>query len=346
MKKRVVGLDIAGRSIRGVQMLHRTGQRSIVEKFVDFPLDEFDATFDKTRANYLARNLRDMWNQAGFKTPYLAVGIGGGDVFVREFSVPDVSPNMLKKRLPDLLKSELPMSVDEVVLDFYANSRTVVEGEPSLQGLAVAANRKVVDELMEASRAAKLKVVSIDLIPFALTRHLMKRKIQTGVKAYVRASNSYINIVVTDGTKVVFVRLVPWEHLGNRELKLSDAATGDNEGLVFESAEPSTGELALILEKEQSQLALQRQAIRELNETMEYFHLNHSDKKIEEILVSGYRLDNAQFIEALSKDKNIWVTGITKTGLGHKKSTLSLVDTAELPDHLAVALALAEGVDL
>ncbi len=79
---------------------------------------------------------------------------------------------------------------------------------------------------------------------------------------------------------------------------------------------------------------------------MEYFHLNHSDKKIEEILVSGYRLDNAQFIEALSKDKNIWVTGITKTGLGHKKSTLSLVDTAELPDHLAVALALAEGVDL
>ena len=327
-------------------MLHRSGQRSIVEKFIDFPIDVFDANFDKSRASHLARNLRDMWREAGFKTQYLAVGIGGADVFVREFSVPDIAPHKLKKALPDLMKADLPMPIEEVLLDFYANSRSVVDGEERLNGLAVAANRSAVEELMEASRAAKLKVTSIDLVPFALTRHLMQRKVQTGVKAYVRASNSYINIVVTEGSSIIFVRLVPWENLGTSQMQLADASNGDEGGLMFDSANPTTGELAVVVEQEQTQTALQTQAIRELDETMAYFHVNHPDKKIEEILVSGYRLDNPKFIKAMSKGKDIWVTGITKTGLGHKKSTVSKVDSAELPDHLAVALAIAEGVEL
>lgn len=346
MKKRVVGIDVTSRTIRAVQVLHKTGQRPVVEKFIEFPLDTFDADLTKSRASNLAKHFRDLWTEAGFKTKLVAVGIGGADVFVKTFVAPDLPKHKLKKALPELVKAELPMAVEEVVLDFYANGRFESEGESKLNGLLVAANRETVGDFMEATRAAKLKIVSIDLIPFALTRHLAKRRVQTGVKAFVRASNSYINIVVTEGNTIAFVRLVPWERPGTSQSQLADTFDADSKGLFVDSANPITSDITVIQAQEQQQTALQRQAVRELEETVAFFHQNYPDKHIEEILVSGYRLDNKAFIDALSKGKNVWVTGVTRSGLGHKRSTVSTVEDPDLPDHLAVALALADGVEL
>ena len=281
-------------------------------------------------------------------------------MFVKEFEVPDLPKSKLRKLLPDLAKGELPMSLDEVVLDFYANRRITEvppghsaatgaskdKGEPEahLGGMLVAANRAAIDLKMEAAKVAKLNVESIDLIPFALSRNLSKRFTTPGVRVFVRAANSFINIIVTDDTAVRFVRMVPWELSALHLTPLSKDEDSESAGIVLDFTDASTSEISVIQTEDETQTAIHRQAVRELDDTMRYFNISHPDKHIDEILVSGVRLDNSAFLGMLQKGREVRVTGITRSGLGHRRSTVSTVDSSDVPDHLAVALALAEAV--
>ena len=342
MSRRVVGIDVTAKSIRAVQMLHRKGQRSVVEKFIEHPYTAIASASELNRGQYLASQLKLVWAAAGFKTKNVVIGIGGPDVFVKEFVAPDLPKQKLKKELPELVKSELPMAVEDVVLDYYANRRFEEDGESKLGGLVVAANRQTIDDYMEAARTSKLNVLSIDLIPFALTRTFSKRESQTGVRAYVRAANGYINIIVTDGPGITFIRLVPWDIRAMNRTPLSKDEDSEGVGISLEFTDVSTAEIEAVDGEDENLKSLQRQAVRELNDTILYFQRNHPDKPIQEILVSGYRLDNPSFLGAISAGRDIKVSGITRTGLGHKRSTVTKVSDSELPDHLAVALALAE----
>ena len=342
MSRRVVGVDFTAKSIRAVQMLHRKGQRSVVEKFIEHPYTAVASAAELERGQYLAGQLKLAWAAAGFKTKDVVIGVGASDVFVKEFTVPDLPKSKLKKELPELVQGELPMAVEDVVLDYYANRRFEEEGESKLGGLLVAANRQTIEDYMDSARGAKLNVLSIDLIPFALTRHLSKRESQTGVRAYVRAANGYINIIVTDGPAVIFMRLVPWDLRAMNRTPLSKDDDSEGAGISLEFTDVSTSEIETVAGENETMKSLQRQAVRELNDTILYFQRNHPDKPIQEILVSGYRLDNPSFLAAISLGKDMKVTGITRSGFGHKRSTVTKVQDSELPDHLAVALALAE----
>jgi type IV pilus assembly protein PilM len=342
MSRRVVGIDVTAKSIRAVQMLHRKGQRSVVEKFIEHPYTAVASASELNRGQYLAGQLKLVWAAAGFRTKDVVIGVGGPDVFVKEFVAPDLPKAKLKKELPELVNSELPMAVEDVVLDYYANRRFEVDGESKLGGLVVAANRQTIDDYIEAARSAKLNVLSIDLIPFALTRNLAKREAQTGVRAYVRATNGYINIVVTDGPAITFMRLVPWDLQAINRTPLSKDEDSEGVGISLEFTDVSTSQIEAVDGEDETLRSLQRQAVRELNDTILYFQRNHPEKPIQEILVSGYRLDNPGFLTAIKDGRDVKVSGVTRTGLGHKRSTVTKVNDADLPDHLAVALALAE----
>ena len=346
MKRRVVGVDVTSKSIRAVQMLHKTGQRSIVEKFIEYPLGVSSNDGELTPVQILGGQLKLAFAQAGFKTRDVVFGIGGPDVFVKEFETPDLPKGKLRKLLPELAKGELPMPLDEVVLDYYANRRDQPEGsaEAKLGGILVAASKKIIDLYMEASRVAKLNVLAIDLIPFALTRNLSRRSATPGVRAYVRAANAYINIIVTDGPAISFVRLVPWEHASLNMTPLSSDEDSEGAGIVLEFTDVHTSQITIADGADETQATLHRQAIKELDDTIRYFQRNHPDKAVEEILVSGIRLDNPAFMDMLKSGRDIKVTGVTRSGLGHKRSTVSTVDSSEIPDHLAVALSLAEAM--
>jgi len=345
MTRRVVGVDVTAKSIRAVQMLHRGGQRPVVEKFIEYPLQASASDEGLTKGQILGGQLKLAWAEAGFKTRDVVFGIGGPDVFVKEFEVPDLPRLKLKKELPDLAKGELPMPLDEVVLDYYANRRVdAPDAESKLGGILVAANKRTVDSFMEATRVARLNAHSIELIPFALTRNLSKRSSTSGVRAYVRAANGYINIMVTDGPAVTFVRLVPWEHTTLNLTPLSTDEDSEGAGLFLQFTDMSTSQISVAETADNTHAALQRQAVKELDDTIRYFHRNHPDTKIEEIIVSGHRLDTPAFISALNETRDIVVTGVTRSGIGHKRGTVSRVESAEVPDHLAVALALAEAI--
>ena len=120
----------------------------------------------------LATVLRDMFREHGFDRR-VRIGVANQRIVVRTLEVAPVeNPKELDAIIRFQAEGELPMRLDEAVIDFQVLGIVDTPEGPRQRVVLVAARRAMIEEIVAAVRAAGLRPEGIDLSAFAMVRAL------------------------------------------------------------------------------------------------------------------------------------------------------------------------------
>ncbi|MFM7013809.1 MAG: type IV pilus biogenesis protein PilM [Actinomycetota bacterium] len=335
MSRRIVGLEIGPESIRAVQIHHKFGGKLVVEKYGEvLGSHGVDANGRIVDVELLAKQIKSLWISTKFSSKHVALGVGGTDVFVREFSVPEMKQESLAAALPSLAEGNLPMPTTELMLDFYPARINANAEQRMVSGLLLAATKSATDALVAAVEQAGLKPQTIDLIPFALLRQLGASQADLDITAIVHASGGFLSVIVAAGSTPTFIRLVPLP-LAKKTVQNQDEQKDESLDAL---ENPSDGEI------ENPYSALQEVALRELRDTLAYYGKNHPEEPISRLFTSGKGLDNSEWLTLLGQ--KIWLPAESHVQgeYHHMVSKDKKNQKYAVPSEYLVPLALAKGV--
>src|SRR4249920_2674230 len=169
MAKGRIGLDIGSTAVRAAE-LSVSRQPSVV-RAGQVPLPP-DAVENGEVRDPLAvtEAIKQLWGNVGFKSGQVWLGVGNQRVVVREIALPFLPEKELKASLSLQVQEFIPMPVDEAVLDYDPIGEFEQDDRKMLRMLLVAAQRAMVDQVVQAVTGAKLEPMGLDLIPFAMVR--------------------------------------------------------------------------------------------------------------------------------------------------------------------------------
>ena len=207
--------------------------------------------------------LRELWERGGFKSRRVWMGVGNQRVVVREIALPFLPEKELKASLGFQVQEFIPMPVDEAVLDYDPIGEFEQDDRQMLRMLLVAAQRVMVDQLVNAAIGAKLEPVGLDLVPFALVRAVGTSDVgmdleETGDEAVIDIGAHVTNIVVHARGTARFVRILP---SGGRDITIAIARGFEVEDDVAEQlkrGEAVEMEDAALGRRQSAEIAMQR----------------------------------------------------------------------------------------
>lgn len=210
MASTVVGLDIGYGVLRGAEVSTAGKSKPKLLRYheVTFPTDAAREG-DVVEPDVIVRALRQLWSQGKFRSKNVVLGVGNQRVLTRDLAVPKVPVDRIREMLPFQVQDLLPIPVAEAVLDFYPISEGVNDSGPIVNGLLVAAAKSAVLTNIQAVRSAGLNPVDVDLIPFALTRALLRGVSARATVALVHVGATTTCIVVANAGVPQFVRIIP-----------------------------------------------------------------------------------------------------------------------------------------
>ena len=168
-KRANVGLDIDGRYLAAAEV---DGGRIVRGASLDLP-EGLLRDGEVTDPQALGQELKRFAAQAGLPKN-LRIGVANQQIVVRVIELPRIEDEKQRNAAVRFQASEaIAMPLDEAVLDHQvAGYAEAPDGTPRMQVVLVAARRKMIETLLEAVKAAGLKVEGVDLDAFALVRAL------------------------------------------------------------------------------------------------------------------------------------------------------------------------------
>ena len=210
MASRIVGLDIGKDTIRAVELENADKAKPVITRYHEIAVPDGAVRSGEVREiNTVAVAIKRLWTVGGFKSKQVVLGMGNQRVLARDLTVPKMSQTQIRESLPFQVQDMLPVPVSEALLDFYPISEGAGDSGPVVNGLLVAAIKDSVLANVKAVRQAGLAPVQVDLIPFALSRILMRGPLARGTIAIVDIGASTTNVVITTSGVPQFVRMIP-----------------------------------------------------------------------------------------------------------------------------------------
>lgn len=294
-----IGLDIGSSAIRAVQLEQRRDGTLQLDLYREVALPP-GAVVDGevVEPDLVAAALRELWGQAGLRRRTVAVGLASQRVTVRQIDLPDLPDAELADAVSLQAQDQLPIPVDEALLDHVVVERyDAGGGRTNVRVLLVAAERDMVDRLLRAVTAAKLRPALVDLDAFALLRSLVTLPADdeptTGepVELIVDVGAAITKIAVHRAGHPLFVRMVrlggdgPTREL-QRVLDLSweeaeRAKLGASAAMAAGADLDPDDERARVL-----QSGVQR-VVTEVRHSLDFFGAQHDDVEVGRVLLSG-----------------------------------------------------------
>src|ERR1700710_1091733 len=216
MARNIVGVDISSGEIRAVEVRDATGAKPFVVKYDSIPLPEGAVLRGEVvEVTTVVTALRQLCTAGRLTTTYSLLGIGNHRLLARDLTVPRMSIERIRESLSFQVQDLLPVPVDQALLDFYPVSEGVSEQGPVVHGLLVAAVKESVDTNVRAVELAGLNPVDVDLIPFALSRVLLRGSSRRGLVAIIDVGANTSTVVVARDGVPEFVRIIS---AGGRDL--------------------------------------------------------------------------------------------------------------------------------
>lgn len=210
MAPSIVGIDIGSSSIRAVELADPAKQRPTLVRHCEVPLPDGAASRGEVlEPNTVAAGLRRLWQQGGFNSKEVVLGMGNQRVLARDLSVPRMSRERIQESLPFLVQDMLPVPVADALLDFYPISTAHSDTGPVVNGLLIAAVKEAVLGNVKATELAGLTTVEVDLLPFALSRALVSRPGRSGTIALIDIGANTTSVVIVAEGVPQFVRIIP-----------------------------------------------------------------------------------------------------------------------------------------
>jgi len=346
MGKTIVGVDISANGLRAVELGDATKVRPRLLRHHSVALPPGAVNRGEVvEPSTVATAMKQLWSTGGFTGKDVIIGIGNSRVLARDLSVPKASLVRIRESLPFQVQEMLPFPTEDALLDFYPISESDSETGPVVNGLLVAAVKEAVLGNVNAVQLAGLHPVEVDLVPFALSRVLLRGANSTGTTAVIDVGASTTIVIVCTASVPQFVRIIP---TGGDDLT---AALSIRLSIPMESADTlkrSTGLTATANSAEQGEVLrimfeLTSELVTSLRNTLSYFASSRQGDVVERIILTGGGAQLAGFAEALGEFTRLPVSR------GNPFETLDIsrkIDQADLNQQgpsLAVAIGLALG---
>jgi type IV pilus assembly protein PilM len=311
MAKGIVGLDIGLDTIRAVELENIDRPRPTVVRFHEVSVPEGAVRSGEVREiNTVASAIRRLWTAGGFTSKRVVIGIGNQRVLARDLTVPRAPIAQIRESLPFQVQDILPVPVSQALLDFYPVSESESENGPVVHGLLIAAIKEAVLANVDAVRNAGLVPANVDLIPFAISRALIRGEFATGTLALLDVGANTTHVVVVASGVPQFVRMIPsggadvsravmsrleispeQAEQAKRARGLSGApVASEQERLVAEAINQTTGEL-----------------LNSLRNTLHYYNNTRPSDPVQAIVLTGGGAQLTGFSEALGESMRIQV---------------------------------------
>jgi type IV pilus assembly protein PilM len=341
-----IGLDIGSTAVRAVELTG--GDPPTVVRAAQVPLPAGAVENGEVREpEVVTQALRELWERGGFKNRRVWMGVGNQRVVVREIALPFLPEKELKASLGFQVQEFIPMPVDEAVLDYDPLGEFEQDGRQMLRVLLVAAQRVMVDALVNAAIGAKLEPIGLDLVPFAMVRAVGTSDAgmdleETGDEAVIDIGAHVTNIVVHARGSTRFVRILP---SGGRDIT---TAIARGLGVEDEVAEQLKRGETVEMENPPSaedvrEIAMQRAQsfVDEVRSSLEFYTAQAQGARIARVLVAGGGSKLNGFLDLLRQRIPVQVD--QGRVFEHVQSQLSLSPeaVAEAEPVLTVAVGLA-----
>jgi type IV pilus assembly protein PilM len=294
----------------------------------------------------VATVLKQLWSAGGFTSKNVVLGIGNSRVLARDLTVPKAPLNRIRESLPFHVQDMLPFPTEDALLDFYPISEGVDASGPVVNGLLVAALKDAVLGNVKAVQLAGLNPVAVDLVPFALSRILLRGEQSAGTAAMIDVGATTTTVVVSSDGVPRFVRIIP---AGGDDLT---QALATRMGVSLEIAENTKRSLGLsnapTTPEEQAAVGiifeLTGELITSLRNTLTFFSVTGTSNSIGRVVLSGGGASLGGFGAAVSEYTRLPVTaGDPYRNIAIGRQANKAIKEKGVDSSMSVAIGLALG---
>lgn len=290
MATSIVGLDIGHGVLRAAEVSQGGKSQPKLLRYheVTFPVDAAREG-EVLEPDVLVRAVRQLWSQGKLRSKDVVLGIGNQRVLTRDLIVPRLPLDRIRETLPFQVQDLLPIPVADAVLDFYPIAESVSDAGPVINGLLVAAAKNAVLANVRAVQQAGLNPIDVDLIPFALSRALLRPQNAPGTVALVHVGAMTTCIVIARDGVPQFVRIIP---SGGQDVTNALMSTSGYTQAVAEETKASMG---LIREAFGDQVSPESEAVHRVTDellttiraTLAFFTNTRPTTPVTRIVLSG-----------------------------------------------------------
>ena len=155
----------------------------------------------------LAEALRELWSEHKNLDKRVRIGVANARIVVRTLHLPPIAdPKQLASAIQFQAADEIPMPLEDAVLDYHAVGVVDTPDGPRERVVLVAARREMILETLSAARAAGLKPVGIGLSAFGMVRALQQPGGGDGPELFVSVGG-LTNLAVSNRGICTFTRV-------------------------------------------------------------------------------------------------------------------------------------------
>lgn len=226
---RQLGIDLGSASIKIAELEKEEGGRT---KLVNYAMvqmkDEAGLRFPDMGEEALANILRTIVKEAKFSSKKASISLPVDKTFTTLMDFPEMSEKELVAAIPFEAQKYVPVSLDEVILDWTvvpvpekaapAKSEEAGQaGKNTLQVLLIAVHKDVINRLTRIAKLADLEVAALEQEAFSMARSLIGNDKNVYVLADLGKKSTDI-IVIDQG----FIRLSHNLESNNKEIILME----------------------------------------------------------------------------------------------------------------------------
>ncbi len=218
MARSLIGLDVGTNAVTVAEVVQGTAPK--LTAFGQVALTrEAMRDGEVIETELVAAAIKRLREEVGLRRGGVRVGVSSPRLIVRQVEMPVMSQSDLASALRFQAADLIPFPLADAVIDFaILDQDHSPTGEPVMRVLLAAAQKSMVDKLIEAVEIAGLSVDAVDLVPLALIRALGPSTGIVGAEAIVSIGGGTCCVVVHDAGIPRFVRV-----LGSGGRDLTDA---------------------------------------------------------------------------------------------------------------------------
>jgi type IV pilus assembly protein PilM len=209
-KTPAVGLDIDRGAIKAVQVSRSSGSYAL--QHVGYRKLPPGAVSDGEVADHdlLSYEIKEFWASHSFKGKAVYLGVANQKVVVRLLDFPRMSPEDLKSAIGFEAQDQIPMPIDEAVLD-YVVLGPQEEGSDLDRILIVAAQQDMISRYSSAVRAAGLRPEGVDVKALSLLRSTLPLSLfdDEGAILLLDIGAEITSLVVSQSGTPTLTRFIP-----------------------------------------------------------------------------------------------------------------------------------------
>lgn len=294
----------------------------------------------------LAEALRALWSEHKNLDKRVRIGVANARIVVRTILLPPISdPKQLANAVRFQAADEIPMPLDEAVLDFQSIGVVDTPDGPRQRVVLVAARREMIVDVLTAAQAAGLKPAGIDLSAFGMVRALQQPGGGDGPELFVSVGG-LTNLAVSDRGICTFTRVagsglesLAVELAERRELTLEHARMWlHHVGLDADVADVD-GEAAIVADARAVLTSGVRRIATDVRASLDFHEGQVEDGTVRRVVLTGPAVAVGGFAAALEAELGLEVQ--ERVVAGAKGVSLGALDAGCLS--VAAGLAVTEG---